>query len=90
MKTRVYAIKECENVHEISNQNFIYEAEKLGNVWSLTGFQNLLNCEGRASDLDLNGLKSMYLQSDFEEKIGRSSDENYDKRLHFRFIDIND
>ena len=46
MKIRVYAIKECENVHEISNDDFIYQSEELGYVWSLSGFQNELNCEG--------------------------------------------
>ena len=46
MTKRVYAIKECENVHEISNEDFIYQAENLGYVWSLTGFQNELNREG--------------------------------------------
>jgi len=46
MKIRVYAIKECENVHEINNKDFIYQAEDLGYVWSLTGFQNELNQEG--------------------------------------------
>lgn len=47
MKIRVYAINECENVHEISNEDFIYEAEELGYVWSLSGFQNELNFEGQ-------------------------------------------
>ena len=46
MKTRVYAIKECDNVHEISNEDFIHQAEELGYVWSLIGFQNELNQEG--------------------------------------------
>lgn len=47
MKTRVYAIKECDNVHEISNEDFICLAEDLGYTWSLAGFQNELNCEGQ-------------------------------------------
>ena len=51
MKTRVYAIKDCENVHEISNEDFIYQAEDLGYVWSLPGFQNELNCEGRPTEV---------------------------------------
>ena len=46
METRVYAIKETEDVHEISNEDFINQAEDLGYVWSLLGFQNELNCEG--------------------------------------------
>ena len=46
MKTRVYAIKETEDVHEISNEDFMNQAEELGYVWSLLGFQNELNCEG--------------------------------------------
>ena len=40
METRVYAIKETEDIHEISNENFMNQAEELGNVWSLSGFQN--------------------------------------------------
>ena len=46
MKIRVYAIIETEDVHEINNEDFIYQAEDLGYVWSLTGFQNFLNREG--------------------------------------------
>ena len=46
MRTRVYAITETDDVHEISNEDFINKAEDLGYVWSLTGFQNELNCEG--------------------------------------------
>ena len=46
MKIRVYAIKETEDVHEISDEDFIYEAEELGFVWSLSGFQNFINWEG--------------------------------------------
>ena len=46
METRVYAIKETEDVHEISNEDFINQAEDLGYVWSFLGFQNELNCEG--------------------------------------------
>ena len=46
MKTRVYAIKETDDVHEISNEDFINQAEDLGYVWSLPGFQNELNREG--------------------------------------------
>ena len=61
MKTRVYAIKVCENVHEISNEDFIYEAEKLGYVWSLTGFQNELNCEGDPT-LDINCFEELYFR----------------------------
>ena len=45
-KTRVYAIEECDNVHEISNEEFMYQAEEQGYVWSLLSFQNFLNCEG--------------------------------------------
>ena len=47
MTTRVYAIQECNNVHDISNEDFIYQAEELGYAWSLLGFQNELNCEGQ-------------------------------------------
>ena len=60
MKIRVYAIKECENVHEISNEDFIYEAEELGYVWSLLGFQNLLNVEGTAIFKDDNKIRSKF------------------------------
>ena len=49
METRVYAIKETEDVHEISNEDFMNQAEDLGYVWSLSGFQNVLNCEGSES-----------------------------------------
>ena len=46
MKTRVYAIIDTDNVHEMSNEDFIIQAEELGYAWSLTGFQNFLNREG--------------------------------------------
>ena len=59
MKVRVYAIKECENVHEISNEDFIYEAEELGYVWSLSSFQNFLNVEG-AIFKDDNKIRSKF------------------------------
>ena len=49
METRVYAIKETEDIHEISNENFMNQAEELGNVWSLSGFQNEMNREGTPS-----------------------------------------
>ena len=58
-KTRVYAIKESwfdtncavergshEDIHDISDEEFMYQAEEQGYVWSLLGFQNFLNCEG--------------------------------------------
>ena len=45
MKIRVYAIPDCDDVHELSNEDFINNAEGLGYVWSLSGFQNVLNCE---------------------------------------------
>ena len=47
MKTRVYAIPETDDVHEISNEDFINQAEDLGLFWGLLGFQNHLNGEGR-------------------------------------------
>ena len=46
MKIRVYAIKETEDVHEIPDQDFMDQAEDLGFVWSLSGFQNFINWEG--------------------------------------------
>jgi hypothetical protein len=52
METRVYAIKETENVHEISNEDFMQEAEDMGYVWSLLGFQNILNIEGNQTKSD--------------------------------------
>ena len=48
MKIRVYAIKETEDVHEINDDDFMYEAEEIGIVWSLLGFQNFINGEGNA------------------------------------------
>ena len=45
-KTRVYAIIETDDVHDISNEDFMDEAEGIGYVWSLLGFQNCLNGEG--------------------------------------------
>ena len=61
MKTRVYAINECENVHEISDEDFIYQAEELGYCWSLIGFQNELNCEGNPT-LDINCFEKLYFR----------------------------
>ena len=46
-ETRVYAIEETDDLHEISNDDFINQAEDLGLVWSLLDFQNGFNCEGR-------------------------------------------
>ena len=46
MVTRVYAIEERGDVHELSDEKFIEIAEDSGHVWSLEGFQNFLNCEG--------------------------------------------
>lgn len=61
MKTRVYAIPETDNVHEISNEDFINQAEDLGYCWSLSGFQNELNWEGTPS-LDLNDFKNLHFR----------------------------
>ena len=61
MKTRVYAIKECDNVHEISNEDFIHQAEGLGYVWSLVGFENELNCEGDPT-LDINCFEKLHFR----------------------------
>ena len=57
---RVYAIPENwfdkhsvverfsdEDIHDISDEEFIQEAEGMGYVWSLCGFQNELNFEGQ-------------------------------------------
>ena len=46
MILRVYAIKESENVHEISDEVFMQQAEDLGYVWSVLDFQNFINWEG--------------------------------------------
>ena len=70
--TRVYAIEECDNVHEISNDDFMYQAEEQGYAWSLLGFQNELNCEGDCHH-------SLWSVQGFMAKTGN---------LHFRFIDI--
>ena len=59
MKTRVYAIKETDDVHEISNEDFMNQAEDLGSVWSLEGFQNLLNVEGHQTKYD-NKIRSNF------------------------------
>ena len=60
MKIRVYAIRESlfdkhsvverfsdEDIHDISDEEFMQEAEDMGYVWSLCGFQNELNFEGQ-------------------------------------------
>ena len=67
MTTRVYAIQDCDNVHDISNEDFIYQAEELGYVWSLSGFQNELNREGSYLGLIslLDRLKNMDLHFRF-------------------------
>jgi len=67
MKIRVYAIKECDNIHDISNKDFIYKAEDFGYVWSLSDFQNELNQEGSYIGLVplLDRLKNMDLHFRF-------------------------
>ena len=60
MKTRVYAIKECEDVHEISNEDFINQAEDLGYSWSLLDFQNLLNVEGHQPKCDNDVISKLF------------------------------
>ncbi len=59
MKTRVYAIPETDDVHEISNEDFMDQAEELGYCWSLPGFQNLLNVEGYQTKYD-NKIRSYF------------------------------
>ena len=59
METRVYAIVECVDVHDISNEKFIEMAEELGYVWSLSSFQNFLNVEG-AIFKDDNKIRSKF------------------------------
>ena len=61
METRVYAIEETEDVHEISNDDFMNQAEDLGYVWSLLGFQNELNCEGDPT-LDINCFEKLHFR----------------------------
>lgn len=69
MKTTVYAIKECDNVHEISEQDFINEAEDLGYSWSLEGFQSELNCEGQPTiDLSYQNLHFRFIDVEVEKK----------------------
>jgi hypothetical protein len=71
-KTRVYAIKESwfdtncaverdshEDIHDISDEEFIYQAEEQGYVWSLLGFQNLINGEG-SNNISLEEFKTLY------------------------------
>ena len=72
MRTRVYAITETDDVHEISNEDFINKAEDLGYVWSLTSFQNELNCEG-------DTYHSLWSVKGFMAKTSN---------LHFRFINV--
>ena len=69
-ETRVYAIEESwfdlhkdnqKDVHDISDEEFMDVAEGEGNVWSLLGFQNLLNCEGQGH-LDFHKLKTHYFK----------------------------
>ena len=60
-KIRVYAIHETEDVHEINNEDFINQAEDLGFVWSLTGFQNELNNEGDPT-LDINCFERLHFR----------------------------
>ena len=61
MKIRVYAIKETEDVHDINDGDFINQAEDLGLVWSLLGFQNELNCEGDPT-LDINCFERLHFR----------------------------
>ena len=74
MKTRVFAIpeswfdKHCaverfsdEDIHDISDEEFMDEAEDLGYCWSLAGFQNELNCEGNPS-IDHNDFKNLHFR----------------------------
>jgi len=73
MTKRIYAIPETDNIHDISNDDFIYQAEELGYVWSLGGFQNELNCEGKPT---------IKITSPYKKCSGKIT------KLHFRFIDV--
>jgi len=77
MKTRVYAIAETGQAHEISNEDFINQAEELGYCWSLLGFQNELNREGNPTFSYKDGI---YVK-------GSLSKQEF-AFLHFRFIDV--
>ena len=59
-KTRVYAIIETDDVHEISNEDFMDKAEELGYVWSRLGFQNFLNREGNGKVENIYNLVDLH------------------------------
>ena len=59
-KTRVYAIIETDDVHEISNEDFMDEAEEFGYAWSLSGFQNFLNREGNGKVENIYNLVDLH------------------------------
>ena len=59
-KTRVYAIIETDDVHEISNEDFMDKAEELGYAWSLLGFQNFLNREGNGKVENIYNLVDLH------------------------------
>lgn len=61
MKIRVFAIPETDDVHEISNEDFIDQAQDFGYIWSLSAFQNELNCEG-TPNLDPNDFKNLHFR----------------------------
>ena len=61
-KIRVYAINGCDDVHEIEDEDFMNQAEDLGYVWSLLGFQNFINGEGNAPFYkEANGLHFRFI-----------------------------
>ena len=45
-ETRVFGISCERDSHPMDDKTFMDIAEEEGNVWSLHGFQNFLNCEG--------------------------------------------
>ena len=73
-KIRVYAIPGTEDIHEIEDEDFINQAEDLGYVWSLLGFQNELNCEGDSHH-------PLWSVQGFMAKT---------ENLHFRFKNVGD
>ena len=59
METRVYVIdsndervEDINNIKELSNSEFMFEAEEQGTVYSLDGFEKAFNDESLNTDTD--------------------------------------
>jgi len=87
MEIRVYAIPKCSNMHKISNEELIGEAEDYGTVWSLWGFQNYINKVLKGVSETVINERGIKVGT---KPLGEGHKPFYedDDDLYFRFIDV--